>query len=140
MEFEEAEGTTIHYGGEDFTADAHQHYTMPFIGIRKIAWFGNWDALACMPSIVFCFAFKENSNVCMDSSSDFGIHFFVGFGGMPFRPGLFPFLILLMAASTSSKVMGESMSWRVGHWPQLRRAPIKFGRFIKLYNINVKVL
>ncbi len=25
-------------------------------------------------------------------------------------------------------------------WPQLRRAPIKFGRFIKLYNINVKVL
>ncbi len=26
------------------------------------------------------------------------------------------------------------------HWPQLRRAPIKFGRFIKLNNINVKVL
>ena len=25
-------------------------------------------------------------------------------------------------------------------WPQLRRAPIKFGRFIKLYNINDKVL
>ncbi len=25
-------------------------------------------------------------------------------------------------------------------WPQLRRAPIKFGRFIKLNNINVKVL
>ncbi len=25
-------------------------------------------------------------------------------------------------------------------WPQLRRAPIKFGRFIKLCNINVKVL
>ncbi len=26
------------------------------------------------------------------------------------------------------------------YWPQLRRAPIKFGWFIKLYNINVKVL
>ncbi len=26
------------------------------------------------------------------------------------------------------------------HWPQLQRAPIKFGRFIKLNNINVKVL
>ncbi len=26
------------------------------------------------------------------------------------------------------------------YWPQLRRAPIKFGRFIKLNNINVKVL
>ncbi len=26
------------------------------------------------------------------------------------------------------------------HWPQLQRAPIKFGWFIKLYNINVKVL
>jgi hypothetical protein len=26
------------------------------------------------------------------------------------------------------------------YWPQLRRAPIKFGRFIKLYNINDKVL
>ena len=26
------------------------------------------------------------------------------------------------------------------NWLQLRRAPIKFGRFIKLYNINVKVL
>jgi hypothetical protein len=25
-------------------------------------------------------------------------------------------------------------------WPQLRHAPIKFGRFIKLYKINVKVL
>ncbi len=25
-------------------------------------------------------------------------------------------------------------------WPQLRRAPIKFGWFIKLYNIDVKVL
>jgi hypothetical protein len=25
-------------------------------------------------------------------------------------------------------------------WPQLRRAPIKFGRFIKFKNINVKVL
>ncbi len=37
MEFEEAEGMTIHYGGQDFTADVHQHYTTPFIGIRKIA-------------------------------------------------------------------------------------------------------
>jgi hypothetical protein len=26
------------------------------------------------------------------------------------------------------------------YWPQLRRAPINFGRFIKYYNINVKVL
>ena len=26
------------------------------------------------------------------------------------------------------------------NWPQLRHAPIKFGWFIKLYNINVKVL
>ncbi len=26
------------------------------------------------------------------------------------------------------------------YWPQLRRAPIKFGRFVKLNNINVKVL
>ncbi len=26
------------------------------------------------------------------------------------------------------------------YWPQLRRAPIKFGRFIKLNNINVKFL
>ncbi len=26
------------------------------------------------------------------------------------------------------------------YWPQLRRAPIKFGRFIKLNNINIKVL
>ncbi len=25
------------------------------------------------------------------------------------------------------------------HWPQLRRAPNKFGRFIKLYNINDEV-
>ncbi len=25
-------------------------------------------------------------------------------------------------------------------WPQLQRAPIKFGWFIKSYNINVKVL
>ncbi len=28
----------------------------------------------------------------------------------------------------------------ISNWPQLRRAPIKFGRFIKLYSINVKVL
>jgi hypothetical protein len=81
MEFEEAEGRTIHHGGEDFTADVHQHYTTPFIGIRKIALFGNWNALACMPSIVVCFAFKEGNNVCMDSLSGFGIHCFVGFGG-----------------------------------------------------------
>ncbi len=26
------------------------------------------------------------------------------------------------------------------YWPQLRRAPVKFGWFIKLYNINVKIL
>ncbi len=29
---------------------------------------------------------------------------------------------------------------REENWPQLRHAPIKFGWFIKLYNINVKVL
>ncbi len=31
----------------------------------------------------------------------------------------------------------EHLLW---NWPQLQHAPIKFGRFIKLYNINVKVL
>jgi hypothetical protein len=37
MEFKEGKGTTIHYGGEDFTADIHQHDAMPFIGIREVA-------------------------------------------------------------------------------------------------------
>ncbi len=28
----------------------------------------------------------------------------------------------------------------LSNWPQLRRAPIKFGTFIQLHNIDVKVL
>jgi hypothetical protein len=37
MEFEETKGTTVHYGGEDFAANIHQHDTMPIIWIGEIA-------------------------------------------------------------------------------------------------------
>ena len=36
--------------------------------------------------------------------------------------------------------VSSSASYWCQNWPQLRRAPIKFGRFIELYNINDKVL
>ncbi len=35
---------------------------------------------------------------------------------------------------------GIKLNYSEGNQPQLRHDPIKFGRFIKLYNINVKVL
>ncbi len=36
--------------------------------------------------------------------------------------------------------LARSPIFKQQNWLQLRRAPIKFGRFIKLYNINDKVL
>ena len=37
MEFEEMKEATIHYGGEDFAANIHQHDTTLFIWIGEIA-------------------------------------------------------------------------------------------------------
>ncbi len=45
-----------------------------------------------------------------------------------------------MNACDHSKQGLETQIASETHWPQLRRAPIKFGWFNKLYNINVNVL
>ena len=43
-------------------------------------------------------------------------------------------------SNTQKQIEQESHNGIKYNWPQLRHAPIKFGRFIKLYNINDKVL
>ncbi len=54
---------------------------MPFVGIREIARFRDWDTLASMSSFVVSVAFKKGSNVFMDTLSVRGIHCFVCLGG-----------------------------------------------------------
>ncbi len=49
-------------------------------------------------------------------------------------------VILYVKCTFSLVLYFKYVSNTKNYWPQLQRAPIKFGRFIKLYNINDKIL
>jgi hypothetical protein len=66
MEFEEMESAVVHNWTEDFTADIHDHDASPFVGVRKIAFFWNGDALALVPSIKVSGAIEELANIMVD--------------------------------------------------------------------------
>ena len=46
-----------------------------------IAQFGDWNALACMPTFIVLFAFEKGSNVAMSKLPGFSVHCLVGFDG-----------------------------------------------------------
>ncbi len=67
--------------GEDFAANIQQHYTTPFVWVREIAQFGDWNALACMPPFIVLFSFEKSSNVAMNKLLGFSVHCLVGLRG-----------------------------------------------------------
>ena len=81
MQVEESEGPCSHDRREDFTANIHQHYPAPFVGIAEITLFWDWNTLTLFPSVMICLTVEEVGDVFMDDPLLRVVHGFESFWG-----------------------------------------------------------
>ena len=102
----------VHNRSENFAGDIHERNASPFDGVSKITLLWYRDTLALVPSILVMGAIKELGILIFFLKA----LLYASDGGMPFNPGAFPGLSLLMALSALQNIIGWSISISCSHW------------------------